>query len=94
MAERRGIATAARSRKRRPYTIRDQVELRRLVGLAVSPDGSRVILRVENAAQEENRLDSHLWSVNADGRGLRQLTRSGGRNSDPVFPRMDGASST
>jgi dipeptidyl aminopeptidase/acylaminoacyl peptidase len=85
MSQGRGIAPAARSRARRPYTIHDQVGLRRLVGMAVSPDGSRVILKVEQAAPRANRLDSHLWSVGADGTGLRRLARTGERASDPVF---------
>jgi dipeptidyl aminopeptidase/acylaminoacyl peptidase len=70
---------------RRPYTIRDQVELRRLQGIAVSPDGRRIVLKIERLAPHENALHAHLWIVNADGSGLRQITRSGGGDSDPTF---------
>ena len=69
----------------RPYTIRDQVALRRLGHFAVSPDGSRVVLTVATAARSNGRLDSHLWSVNADGTGLRRLTRTPGSHSSPAF---------
>lgn len=70
---------------RRPYTIRDQVALRRLGHFAVSPDGSRVILCIATLVAGKNRLDTHLWSINADGTGLRRLTRAAGSHNSPVF---------
>jgi dipeptidyl aminopeptidase/acylaminoacyl peptidase len=82
MTDRRG---SPRARTRRPYTIRDQVQLRRLRGIAVSPDGRRIVLRIERLAPDENALHAHLWIVNADGSGLRQLTHTGGGDADPVF---------
>jgi dipeptidyl aminopeptidase/acylaminoacyl peptidase len=69
----------------RPYTIHDQVALRRLEGFAVSPDGRRLVLQVASAARGKNRLDTHLWSVDAGGTGLRRLTTTGGRNTQPAF---------
>jgi dipeptidyl aminopeptidase/acylaminoacyl peptidase len=36
-------------------------------------------------APDENALHAHLWIVNADGSGLRQLTHTGGGDADPVF---------
>ena len=47
------------------YTIRDQVGLRRLEGFVVSPDGGRLVLQIATAARGKNRLDTHLWSVDA-----------------------------
>ena len=85
MTERRGTARTARPRTSRPYTIRDQVALRRLESFAVSPDGSRMILRITSAAPGRNRLESRLWTIRADGTGLRRLTSSRGRESNPVF---------
>jgi dipeptidyl aminopeptidase/acylaminoacyl peptidase len=76
---------------RRPYTIRDQVALRRLEGFAVAPDGGRAIMQIASAAPGRYRLDTGLWSVDADGTGLRRLTRAGGRDSNPVVAR-DGRS--
>jgi dipeptidyl aminopeptidase/acylaminoacyl peptidase len=85
VAEPVGTAPAAGSRIRRTYTIRDQVALRRLGHFAVSPDGTRVILCIATAIPGKNRLDTHLWSVNADGTGLRKLTHSPGTHNGPVF---------
>jgi dipeptidyl aminopeptidase/acylaminoacyl peptidase len=75
----------ARQRTGRPYTIRDQVALRRLGNFAVSPDGSRVVLTIATAGRQNRRLDTNLWSVNADGTGLRRLTRTSGNHSSPTF---------
>ena len=85
MAKRRADGRSTTGRPRRAYTIRDQVALRRLQDFVVSPDGSRLILQIESAVPGKNRLDTHLWSVGADGTGLRRLTRSGGRESNPAF---------
>lgn len=82
MTDRRG---SPRARTRRPYTIRDQVQLLRLRDIAVSRGGERIVLRVERMAPDENALHAHLWIVNADGTGLRQLTHTGGGDADPVF---------
>jgi dipeptidyl aminopeptidase/acylaminoacyl peptidase len=85
MAERRPRRKADRPPARRPYTIHDQVGLRRLGSFAVSPDGGRVILCIARAVRGKNRLDTHLWSVNANGTGLRRLTRSPGTHTQPVL---------
>ena len=44
-----------------------------------------MVLEIARAAARGDRLDSHLWLVDADGPGMRRLTRSGGRNSSPAF---------
>jgi dipeptidyl aminopeptidase/acylaminoacyl peptidase len=85
MAARRAGGRATTSRPQRAYTIRDQVALRRLHDFVVSPDGSRLILEIESAVPGRNRLDTRLWSIGADGTGLRRLTRSRGRESNPAF---------
>jgi dipeptidyl aminopeptidase/acylaminoacyl peptidase len=85
MTERRLDGPSTTGRSPRAYTIRDQVALRRLQDFVVSPDGSRVILQIESAAPGKNRLVTQLWSVNADGTGLRPLIRLGGRNASPIF---------
>jgi dipeptidyl aminopeptidase/acylaminoacyl peptidase len=85
MAERPAGKRTGTGRSLRPYTIHDQVALRRLEGFAVSPDGRRLILQVATAARGKNRLDTQLWSVEADGTGLRRLTTSGSRNTQPAF---------
>ena len=53
MAQRRAGGRSTTGRPRRPYTIRDQVALRRLEGFVVSPDGGRVILQIGRARSRE-----------------------------------------
>jgi dipeptidyl aminopeptidase/acylaminoacyl peptidase len=42
-------------------------------------------MRVESRLPGKNELDCDLWIVNADGAGLRRLTRPGGEVYDPAF---------
>ncbi len=76
---------AQRARDCRPYTIRDQVALRRLGDIAVSPDGGVVVMVIESAMGGRNRIDRRLWLVRADGTGRRVLTRSTANAANPVF---------
>jgi len=91
MTPRTTAARLSAERPRRPYGIRDQVRLRRLEDFAVSSDGSRLILQIATTARGKNRLDSHLWSVNADGTGLRRLSGLGSRSSSPALAPGGGA---
>ncbi len=84
-------APAAAPAKARPYTVQDQVNLRRLVGFAVSPDGSTVVLAVRATDYEANKGKIDLWRVRKDGSELRQLTSHAAPDTDPVFAR-DGKS--
>ena len=83
--ERSAAAASTSAPGGRPYTVREQVTLRRLGRYVVSPDGTRVVLTVAHAGPGRNRLDSQLWIVNADGSGLRRLNPAGHRDSSPVF---------
>ncbi|MFL5722091.1 MAG: prolyl oligopeptidase family serine peptidase [Chloroflexota bacterium] len=88
MAQRRADDRPAT--RRRAYTIRDQIALRRLDSFVVSPDGALVVLQIARAARRQNRLDTALWVVNADGTRLRRLPSSGGLSSPAFSP--DGRS--
>src|SRR3954470_3031530 len=88
MAQRRADDRPAT--RRRAYTIRDQIALRRLDSFVVSPDGALVVLQIARAARRQNRLDTALWVVNADGTRLRRLASSGGLSSPAFSP--DGRS--
>jgi dipeptidyl aminopeptidase/acylaminoacyl peptidase len=79
------VEDRVRTTEKRPYTIRDQVALRRLGHFAVSPDGMRIALCIASVVPGRNRLDTHLWLVNGDGTGLRRLTRVSGNHNGPVF---------
>ncbi len=69
----------------RPYTINDQVVLKRLSTFQVSPDGKQVVLQVRSTdlAANRGRMDLHL--VNVDGSGLRQLTSHPDNDTEPQW---------
>jgi dipeptidyl aminopeptidase/acylaminoacyl peptidase len=79
------ITLAAAAPKPHPYTVQDQVNLRRLLAVAVSPDASRVVLTVRATDYEANKGQLDLWTMRADGSELRQLTSHSGPDSDAVF---------
>ncbi|PZR05283.1 MAG: peptidase S9 [Archangium gephyra] len=70
---------------KKPYTVQDQVTLKRLSGLKVSPDGLKVVFSVRVTDLEANKGKSDLWVINVDGTGLRQLTSADGNESDPTW---------
>ncbi len=70
---------------KKPYTVQDQVTLKRLSGLKVSPDGTKVVFSLRVTDLDANKGKSDLWLVNTDGTGLTQLTSADGNESDPAW---------
>jgi dipeptidyl aminopeptidase/acylaminoacyl peptidase len=67
----------------RPYTVTDQVTLRRIQGFEVSPDGRWVVYTLRTVDLEANKASTDLWLVGTDGSGQRQLTSHPANDSDP-----------
>jgi dipeptidyl aminopeptidase/acylaminoacyl peptidase len=66
--------------------LRDYLALPRLGGLALSPDGSRLVTTVAGPDPERTRLRTALWEIDPTGtRPARQLTRGATGESTPVF---------
>jgi dipeptidyl aminopeptidase/acylaminoacyl peptidase len=60
--------------------------LRRLSGLAVSPDGIRLVTSVAEPAPDGKRYITALWEIDPTGhRPARRLTRSAPGEAQPVF---------
>lgn len=58
----------------------------RLTGLALDPDGSRLVAEVATADAEAGRYRSALWALDPDGvRPPHRLTRSAQGERDPAF---------
>ncbi|MFO0597883.1 MAG: S9 family peptidase [Myxococcaceae bacterium] len=75
------LVAAAPAKK--PYSVQDQVMLKRAAGLRVSPDGTKVVFTLRSTDLEANKGRIDLWLMNADGTGLRQLTTHEGNETDP-----------
>ncbi|MBL8913193.1 MAG: S9 family peptidase [Archangium sp.] len=67
---------------KKPYTVNDQVMLKRASALKVSPDGTKVVFQLRSTDLEANKGRIDLWMINTDGKGLRQLTTDAGNESE------------
>jgi dipeptidyl aminopeptidase/acylaminoacyl peptidase len=68
----------------------DYLALPRVSGLAVSPDGSRVVTTVAELDDKRTEYVSAIWEVDPAGEGLaRRLTRGANGESSPAFT-VDG----
>jgi dipeptidyl aminopeptidase/acylaminoacyl peptidase len=70
---------------KKPYTVHEQVALRRLSGFQVSPDGKQVAFALRSTDLEANKGRLDLWLVGVDGTGLRQLTTHEGNETDATW---------
>jgi dipeptidyl aminopeptidase/acylaminoacyl peptidase len=75
----------------RPYTITDQVTMRRASGLAASPDGSHLAFVLRSTDVEAGRGRTDIWLVHASGGEARALTSHPENDSDPTWAK-DGKS--
>lgn len=67
-------------------SLEDYIALPRVEGLALSPDGRRVVLTVATLTRDRTGYERALWSVAADGTGVPiRLTRSAQGESQAVF---------
>ena len=70
-----------------PFTsLDDYLALRRLGGLALSPDGIRLVTTVAERTPDGKRFSTSLWEVDPGGqRPPRRLTRSAPGEAHPAF---------
>jgi len=66
-------------------TIDQLVELRRVVSVALSPDGSRVAYVVREANWDENAFETEIWLADAGGGEPRRLTNAKKSSDAPAF---------
>ncbi|WP_439593080.1 S9 family peptidase [Microbacterium sp.] len=68
------------------HSLTDYLTIPRIEGLALSPDGTRVVLTVATLKKDATGFDRSLWAVAADGtEGATRLTRSAKGESAPAF---------
>ncbi|NMO21537.1 S9 family peptidase [Pyxidicoccus fallax] len=78
-------ATPAPARPQ-PYTIQDQVTLRRLSNPRVSPDGQQVAFVLRNTDMEANRGRNDIWLVGLNSESTpRQLTSHPDSDAEPTW---------
>ena len=73
-----------------PYTVEQHIALKRVSGIAASPDGLWLAVAVQRIDQDGAKYVSDLWKLPTDGGAAVQLTRGDCKDSAPCF-RHDGA---
>jgi len=73
-----------------PYSVEDHIRLRRVSGIAASPDGTWLAVTVQRLDRDGTKYVSDIWRVPTDGSAAAQLTRGESKDSSPAF-RSDGA---
>ncbi|MBG9389254.1 S9 family peptidase [Caenimonas aquaedulcis] len=73
-----------------PYSPADHIAVRRVGGIAASPDGRWLAVAVQRLDRDGVKYLSDLWKVPTDGSAAVQLTRGETKDAAPCF-RHDGA---
>ena len=76
-------AAIAIGRAQTPFSFNDLVNVKRVGDPQLSPDGKRVAYTVGIVNKAENRTLTHIYIVNIDGSGQRQLTKGDKSHSSP-----------
>jgi dipeptidyl aminopeptidase/acylaminoacyl peptidase len=68
-----------------PYTVTDQVMMRRIAQVTASPDGQHIVYALKTTDLEKNRSRADLWILSADGKDNRRLTSDPHNDGDPEW---------
>ena len=61
------------------------LKIPRVTGLALAPDGDRLVVGVQNLASDGKKFTSSIWQVDQNGGAPLRLTRSAAGESAPAF---------
>ena len=78
---------AAQPKQADAWSPTQMMQMKRISGVQVSPDGKRVVYAVKHAVMEDGKSEylSHIYLVNADGTGTIQLTDGDKSCDDPQW---------
>src|SRR6185312_12284081 len=71
--------------QKRAFTIEDLYRVKNISDLHVSPDGKTVVFAVATSDLGRAKKTTHIWTMNIDGKNLRQLTTGETSASSPSF---------
>lgn len=80
-----GLTFSALPQGKRLVTHEDIVKSKGTSAVAPSPDGRRIALQIDGMDYDPANYESHLWLIDKDGSGLRQLTSDKGGESSPAW---------
>ncbi len=79
------LPLALQAGETRPITPRDLWAMKRVGSPALSPDGRKVVLTVQEWSIEKNKSTTNLWLVEPSGGAPRRLTTSQANDGAPVW---------
>src|SRR5262245_15969246 len=85
------VAGPLAAQPKNEWTPTQLMQVKKISGVQVSPDGKRVVYAVKHAVMEDGKSEylSHIYVVNADGTGTTQLT-TGDKSCDEPQWSPDG----
>ncbi|MFW5738903.1 MAG: prolyl oligopeptidase family serine peptidase, partial [Myxococcota bacterium] len=66
--------TSTHAAEKKPFDVRELVELKRASQAVLSPDGRTIVFVLRSTDMEANKGRTDLWMMKSNGKGLRQLT--------------------
>jgi dipeptidyl aminopeptidase/acylaminoacyl peptidase len=80
------LSLAAPSRAaKRAFTIEDYYRFPRVGDMQVSPDGRTIVFTVGTPDLGKAKLPTHIWTMDADGSNVRQITYGTSSEGSPIF---------
>ncbi|HWR35807.1 MAG TPA: S9 family peptidase [Clostridia bacterium] len=86
------LSCFAFAQSKRPFTLDDMMQLKRVGDFVVSPDGRWVAFTAVDVSLTDNSRKPHLWVVPVAGGESRRLTTAGGPGEDRLRFAPDGRS--
>lgn len=80
-----GVIWPAAALGGRPFSVHTMLEMERVGGPVVSPDGIWIAFARRAVDMEANRLKGDIWLVRPDGSGMRRLTGHESGSSNPKW---------
>ena len=75
----------ALSQTKRPLSVEDLWNMKRVGSFNVSPDGKMIAFELTSYSMEDNKGNTSIYLMGADGRDLHPLKNSGTNETEPAF---------
>src|ERR1700733_4984504 len=76
---------APASAQKKPFTIEDLYRIKSVSSVHLSPDGKTGVYAVGTSDLPRAKQTTHVWMMNADGTGVRQMTQGDKSEVSPIF---------
>ena len=73
------------AQNKKPLTVEDMWAMKRIGSVELSPDGKTIAFTVTTYSMENNKGNTDIYLINADGRNLRALKNSEKNEGNPQF---------